>query len=70
LATFGAIAWVDDSAPHFGGLHRLSTAFDPAVNLLVIDLAHSAPVVDASTPRNRGGTPRYRPVCVHMLFPD
>lgn len=72
LGSFGPAVSVDAVAPPFGGSHRLTTALppNPAPPAPVPDPAHSSPVVDAVTPLDANGVPAYRPVWIHMAFPD
>lgn len=70
LGSFGAAVSVDGATPPYAGSRRLTTLLAPVTNPTVPEPAHSSPVVDAVTPLDAGGVPVYRPVWIHMAFPD
>jgi hypothetical protein len=70
LGAFGPAVSVDGASAPYGGTRRLTSALTPVANAAVPEPAHSAPVVDAVTPRDGSGVPLYRPVWIHMALPD
>ena len=69
LDAYGATVSVDASAPPYAASHRLTSNLPHAVAAAYPAPFHSAPVVDAVTPKLGDGTPAYRPVWIQLCFP-
>lgn len=72
LSDFGPDTSVDGTAPPYGSSRRLVTSAPPNPDPVgpVPNPRHSSPVLDAVTPLDAHGAPLYRPVWVHMAFPQ
>ena len=68
LNTLGSAVSVDSASSPFSNSHQLTTSRLPNLSLGAVSPYHSAPVVDAATPRTASGTPVYEPVWGYLCF--